>query len=186
MAERLRLSLCRPLQRPRVSLSLQHFIVTAIVAAAFFMPAARAQSAPNEPAPNALLPIEENQESNVRAEASASYLKSESPRERIISAGNFQKRQFVVLSAAVYAASLADMHETIRVRNEAWWYERDPLARPIVRLPAPAYYASGLALATGVNWLSWKMGHSRRWRKLAFMPQVMSIAGNSYGFKSNH
>lgn len=92
----------------------------------------------------------------------------------------------MTLSTAVYAASLADMHETMRVRNESWWYERDPLARPIVRLPAPAYYTTGLALATGVNWVSWKMGHSRRWHKLAFVPQVISIAGNSYGFKSNH
>lgn len=62
----------------------------------------------------------------------------------------------------------------------------DPLARPVVRLPAPAYYASGLALATGVNWLSWKMGHSRRWDRLALLPQLFSIAGSTSGFKSNY
>jgi hypothetical protein len=27
----------------------------------------------------------------------------------------------------------------------------DPLARPLVKLPTPAYYASGFALATGLN-----------------------------------
>jgi hypothetical protein len=97
----------------------------------------------------------------------------------------FHKKQFLVLSSAVYAASIADMHQTIHVRNYSWWYETDPLAKPIVRLPAPAYYATGLALATGVNWLSWKMGHSRRWHKLAPLPQLLSIAGNMFGFKSN-
>ena len=144
-----------------------------------------AQSAPAESAPKALLPAEENKERNIRADASAAYRISESTQERRIPAESFHKKRFLVLSAAVYAASVADMHETIRVRNESWWYERDPLARPIVRLPAPAYYAAGLALATGVNWLSWKMGHSRRWQKMAFLPQLFSTAGNAYGFKSN-
>jgi len=102
-----------------------------------------------------------------------------------ISATRFRKKQFVALSAGVYAASLADMHQTMHVRSYSWWQEKDPLARPLLRLPAPAYYAAGLSLATGVNWISWKMGHSRRWNKLAFLPQMFSIAGNSYGFKSN-
>lgn len=167
-------------------MSFQRFIFTTMVAAAFCVPAARGQSASTGPVLKVSLLPEENRERNGGADVSAAYLKSESSKGHTISAQKFHKRQFVALSAAVYAASLADMHETMRVRNESWWYERDPLARPIVRLPAPAYYATGLALATGVNWLSWKMGHSRRWRKLAFLPQLFSIAGNSYGFKSNH
>jgi hypothetical protein len=97
----------------------------------------------------------------------------------------FRRKQFVVLSVAVYGASLADMHQTLEVRKSAWWYETDPLARPFVKLPAPAYYASGLAMATGINWLSWKMGHSRKWHKWAPIPQLLAIAGNAYGFKSN-
>lgn len=144
-------------------MNFQHRVVVTICAAAFCVPAAKAQSAPTESPLKGLLPAEENQAGSVRADVSASYLRSESPRGRLIPVGNFHKRQFVALSAAVYAASLADMHETMRVRNKPWWYERDPLARPIVRLPAPAYYATGLALAKGVNWMSWKMGHSRRW-----------------------
>lgn len=167
-------------------MSLRHFIVTTMVVAAFCVPAAKAQSGPTESALKALLPAEESRETNLRADASASYLKSESLQGRILPAENFHKKRFVLLSAAVYAASVADMHETMRVRNEPWWNERDPLARPIVRLPAPAYYATGLALATGVNWMSWKMGHSRRWHKLAFIPQLFSIAGNTCGFKSNY
>jgi hypothetical protein len=98
---------------------------------------------------------------------------------------HFNKKQFIFLSAAVYAASLADMHQTLRVRHYDWWTETDPLARPIVKLPAPAYYVTGLALATGINWLSWKMGHSKRWHKVAVVPQLLSVAGNLYGYKSN-
>ena len=167
-------------------MNFQHRIGMTIVAAAFCVPAAKAQSAPAESTLKALLRAEENRETNIRAEASASSLKGESSRRRIIPAENFHKKRFVILSAAVYAASVADMHETMRVRNEPWWYERDPLARPIVKLPAPAYYTTGLALATGVNWMSWKMGHSRRWHNLAFLPQLLSIAGNTCGFKSNY
>jgi hypothetical protein len=48
------------------------------------------------------------------------------------------------------------MHQTLAVRNYSWWYETDPFARPFAKLPAPAYYATGLAMATGLNWLSWK------------------------------
>lgn len=77
------------------------------------------------------------------------------------------------------------MHQTLAMRNNSWWYEVDPLARPFARLPAPAYYVTGLAMATGVNWLSWKMAHSRRWHKLAPIPQLFAISGNLYGFHSN-
>jgi hypothetical protein len=98
---------------------------------------------------------------------------------------NFSKTRLILFSAAVYAASIADMHQTLDVRKNYWWHETDPLAKPLVRLPAPAYYATGLAMATGVNWLSWKMARSHRWHKLAPLPQIFSITGNPYGFHSN-
>ena len=101
------------------------------------------------------------------------------------SAERFSKKQFFVLSATVYGASLADMHQTLEERKNSWWYEADPLARPFVKLPAPAYYATGLAMATGLNWISWRMGHSRRWRKLSPIPQLLAIGGNTYGLRSN-
>jgi hypothetical protein len=71
------------------------------------------------------------------------------------------------------------MHQTLAVRSSPWWYETDSLAKPFVRLPAPVYDAAGLALATGADWLSWKMGRSRHWRKLAPISQVLSIGGTN-------
>jgi hypothetical protein len=98
---------------------------------------------------------------------------------------HFSKTRFVLLSTAVYGAALADMHQTLAVRHYPWWHENDPLAKPFIRLPTPTYYAAGLAMATGVNWLGWKMAHSRRWHKLSPIPQLLAASGNLYGFHSN-
>src|SRR5271169_3859160 len=40
-----------------------------------------------------------------------------------LSPGRFRKRQFLILSAAVYGASFADMHQTLKERKYDWWYE---------------------------------------------------------------
>ncbi|SRR6266849_7953575 len=103
------------------------------------------------------------------------------------------KKPWIVLSPAVYAAAAWDMHGT---ENSAGLYrknpglfpggyfEADPLARPFTRLPAPAYYASGFALATGINWLSWRMGRSLRLHGIWWLPQAFSIIGNVQGVRS--
>lgn len=91
-------------------------------------------------------------------------------------------RVFILTSAAVYSAALLDMHETISLRPN--FVEHDPLARPFVRLPAPAYYAAGLVLATGVNWLSWKMARSSRWHDVWWFPQMCAFGGNLWGYTS--
>jgi hypothetical protein len=91
------------------------------------------------------------------------------------------KTRFILLSACVRGSSLADLHGTLALRNYSWG---DPLAKPFARLPAPAYYARGLAIATGVNWLSWKMARSKHWNRLAPLSQLISIAGNSCGIST--
>jgi hypothetical protein len=156
-----------------------------LLAAIFIAPAAIAQTDLPESKPKlSLLLLEPNSSDS----ASTSFVR---PGKRppikathtLLS--HLYKKKFILLSAGVYTAAILDMHQTLAVRSSPWWYETDPLAKPFVRLPAPAYYATGLALATGVNWLSWKMSRSHRWRKFAPIPQVLSIGGNLYGFHTN-
>ncbi|HUL16237.1 MAG TPA: hypothetical protein VLV88_09595 [Terriglobales bacterium] len=107
----------------------------------------------------------------------------DAPKPKLIaSAGS--KKLFLTLSAGVYAAGFLDMHEWIADRNHGH-KEVDPLAKPFAQWPAPAYYAAGLGLDTGVNFLSYKMGKSRRWRKWRHLPQLIAISGNLYGYFSS-
>jgi hypothetical protein len=91
-----------------------------------------------------------------------------------------ERKRFILLSSIAYGAAFLDMHETISQR--ANFEERDPLAKPFVRLPKPAYYAIGTTIATGVNGLSWKMAHSERWHRVWWVPQAISVFGNSFGY----
>ena len=88
---------------------------------------------------------------------------------------------FGLLSMGVYGLASLDMHETVAT---CACHEHDPLARPLTKLPTPAYYVSGVALATGVNWIAWKMAHSRRWHRIWWLPQVAAMAGNLWGYTS--
>ncbi|HKS80783.1 MAG TPA: hypothetical protein VJR23_04700 [Candidatus Acidoferrales bacterium] len=92
------------------------------------------------------------------------------------------RKTFFLLSGAVYGIGFLDMVETNSLRP--YLVEHDPLARPFTKLPTPAYYACGAALATGVNFLAWKMMHSRRWHSLWLLPQYATIIGNDWGYAS--
>jgi hypothetical protein len=96
------------------------------------------------------------------------------------------------LSAAAYTAAAFDMRATAnavelkRTYPALYWGnpEGNPIARPFVELPKPAYYACGLALATGVNWLGYKMSRTRKWRKIWWLPQSISISANTWGYRT--
>jgi hypothetical protein len=95
-------------------------------------------------------------------------------------------KSFFVLSAGVYAAAGLDMQQSESMLPN--FDEKDPVVRPFLRLPAPAYYASAALFATGVNFLGWKMARSERWHRIWWMPQVTSMAGNlaGYGYTRAH
>jgi hypothetical protein len=91
-------------------------------------------------------------------------------------------KAFLSLSAGVYTMALLDMEAT--VTTPGWRsYEKDPLVKPFMHLPTPLYIAGGVGLATGINWLGWKMGHSHRWHNVWWLPQACSIAANVYGYQ---
>jgi len=172
-------------QLEREFLNYRSFLCAMIFQVFLFVPKSEAQAIPVLPDVGAALRPAETKTTGPSSAVPDPFRKSEGVNASGLPPVRFHKKLFIALSVSVYGASVADMHQTMHFRNYSWWYETDPLAKPIVRLPAPAYYATGLALATGVNWLSWKMGHSRRWHRLAPLPQVLSIVGNTYGFKSN-
>ena len=95
-------------------------------------------------------------------------------------------KSYFVMSAGVYTAAGLDMQQSESMMPH--FDERDPLARPFLRLPAPAYYASAALFATGVNWLGWRMARSERWHRIWWLPQVASMAGNmaGYGYTRTH
>jgi hypothetical protein len=101
-------------------------------------------------------------------------------------AGHYpNKTIFMAMAASVYVAAWIDMRGTYPRSKQKGFQEVDPLARPFLKLPAPAYYATGFALATGINYLGWRMSRSRKFRRIWFIPQALTIAGNVYGRASS-
>jgi hypothetical protein len=96
------------------------------------------------------------------------------------------QKSFWVLTAGVYTAAGLDMQRSESMLPN--FDERDPIVRPFLRLPAPAYYASAALFATGVNYLGWKMARSERWHKIWWVPQIASMAGSfaGYGYTRAH
>src|SRR5271163_5095516 len=95
-------------------------------------------------------------------------------------------KSYWVLTAGVYTAAGLDMQRSESMLPD--FEERDPIVRPFLRLPAPAYYASAALFATGMNFLGLKMARSERWHKIWWVPQVASMAGNlaGYGYTRAH
>jgi hypothetical protein len=95
-------------------------------------------------------------------------------------------KSYWVLTAGVYTAAGLDMQRSESMLPN--FDERDPIVRPFLRLPAPAYYASAALFATGINFLGWKMARSERWHKIWWVPQVATMAGNlaGYGYTRAH
>jgi hypothetical protein len=128
----------------------------------------------------------------------------ESPQPAAIPNSNDKHHKFtmttklwVASSLAVYTAAALDMQATEEAVQRVnrlhkqypffpndYSFESNPLARPLLKLPAPAYYACGIAFATGVNWIGLRMSRSNRFRKVWWLPQALSVAGNTHGYLS--
>lgn len=142
------------------------------VAGFIALPAARAQIVPVS-----LVHADDAADSRIPHRGVLQELPRKEPRRAVKDA---HVRLFTVMSAGVYSAAGLDMELTEALHKHI--DERDPLARPLLLLPAPAYYISGALLATGLNWLGWKMERSSRWHKIWWVPQAASMAGNLAGY----
>jgi hypothetical protein len=154
---------------PRCSVAVLGLLIFFVAA----QPAARAQIVPvslvHGPAEDSKVP------SGVTLASLPPLLRSE-PRRAVIHA---LPKTFFVLSAGVYTAAGLDMQRSESMLPD--FDERDPIVRPFLRLPAPAYYASATLFATGINFLGAKMVRSERWHKIWWIPQIGSMAGNLAG-----
>lgn len=81
------------------------------------------------------------------------------------------------------AMAQADVATTMYVKNKYGGIdEHDPLARPIVNLPNPAYEAVSMALVVGLNLVADRMNRSVRFHKFARPILAIQIGGNAAGF----
>jgi hypothetical protein len=92
-------------------------------------------------------------------------------------------RAWLALSLAGQAAALADATTTLDLKraHPITFYENDPLARPLVNLPPPAYVASVVGLTAGVSAITWKLRRSEHplLRRFWWAPQATQIALNA-------
>ena len=104
---------------------------------------------------------------------------------------------WIASSLAAYTAAALDMHATEEVAQRVrrvhqmypgfvldYSFESNPLARPFLKLPAPAYYACGAPFTTGLNWLGYRMARSKQFHKVWWLPQALSVAGNAHGYST--
>ncbi len=94
-----------------------------------------------------------------------------------------RSRAWLALSLAGQAAALTDATTTLDLKraHPITFYENDPLARPLVNLPPPAYVASVVGLTAGVSAISWKLRRSEHplLRRFWWAPQAAQIALNA-------
>ena len=140
------------------------------------LPAARAQ----------ILPVSLVHDTAADAKIPSGAVLAPLPREVRRAVKPALPKSYWILTAGVYAAAGLDMQRSESMLPN--FDEKDPVVRPFLRLPAPAYYASAALFATGINFLGWKMARSERWHKIWWLPQVASMAGNmaGYGYTRAH
>ena len=106
------------------------------------------------------------------------------PRTSRVDATRSIPRAWKLLTLASGAAATLDMATTTAGIRDYGNHETDPLARPIVDLPTPAYFAVGYTEAAAIDWLGLRMYRSHRWHKVWWLPQTLQIAGNLWGASS--
>lgn len=108
--------------------------------------------------------------------------------ERGETSGQAGAGSWLLLSSLGYTAAMSDVGITLHSKSYyestgGRFREDNPLSRPLVNLPAPAYVAASLGLVTLNNWLALKLKRSdnRVLRRIWWVPQLVQISGNVAG-----
>lgn len=91
------------------------------------------------------------------------------------------------LHFASFAAAGADFSATT-LNHDSWgrhFREYDPLARPVVNLPTPAYGSASTGVTLGINLLADRMNRSPRWHRWARPLLYAQIGANLAGVATN-
>jgi hypothetical protein len=108
------------------------------------------------------------------------------PIKSVSAHSNFEhKKAWETLTAASFGVGMFDVGQTAYYMDHGD-LEANPIARPIVNLPHPAYVAVSIAGVASVSYVSYRMLHSRRKleRSLWWLPLGLEIAGNTWGVVS--
>ncbi len=100
----------------------QNAFGAAVLMMIFFATDGEAQTHSDEPVFRPTVFAPEVKEADLKTELAAPLRIEKKHDAKPLSAVRFHKTQFLILSAAVYGASLADMHQTLRERKYSWWF----------------------------------------------------------------
>jgi hypothetical protein len=103
----------------------RNILGAAVLLMFFFAAGSEAQTHSNYPLFRPIVFAPELKKSGLKTEIVPPPRIKENDGATPLSAVRFHKKQFLILSAAVYGAGLADMHQTLKERKYDWWYESD-------------------------------------------------------------
>jgi hypothetical protein len=99
-------------------------------------------------------------------------------------------KAWIAMAVASETAAILDTNSTLDVKAKypSVFRESDPLARAFVKLPAPAYYGTSIAIIGALDFASWKMARSRHgWqRKLWWLPMAAQTGVSADSAVWNH
>ena len=97
---------------------------------------------------------------------------------------------WIAMAVASETAAILDTKTTLDVKAKypTVFRESDPLARAFVKLPAPAYFGTSIAIIGALDFASWKIAGSRhRWqRRLWWLPMAVQTGVSADSAIWNH
>jgi hypothetical protein len=89
------------------------------------------------------------------------------------------------LAAFNFTATMMDVGATINDKNNwgEYFYERNPMAQPIVHLPNAAFATVFAVDSVGVSMIGLKLQRSERFHRIWWLPQLLDAGSHLWGFE---